>query len=118
MLSRLSTDRNKNKNKEKAKVETEIDKIFPRILDIPKGLTDPETIRRFDHFARWLCPNCGTYDEFLEGPCGGLSQNIKCANCDTKYNIAIAPALAPTGVVGSYHTPVEAKPYLMMMDLI
>lgn len=32
------------------------------------------------------CLDCACKD-FLEGPCGGLAQNIKCENCGSKYNI-------------------------------
>lgn len=33
------------------------------------------------------CPDCGG-SEFLDGPRGGLSQNMACAGCGSEYNIA------------------------------
>lgn len=40
------------------------------------------------------CPDCGG-SGFLAGPCGGLSQNIKCANpqCGSRFNV-----MGPFGV--------------------
>lgn len=37
------------------------------------------------------CPDCGCPD-FLEGPSGGISQNIKCAapRCGSTFNVGIA----------------------------
>jgi hypothetical protein len=37
-------------------------------------------------FIEKLCPDCG-HSEFLAGPEGGCSQNIKCNNCGSKFNI-------------------------------
>lgn len=31
------------------------------------------------------CPNCGN-DKWIEGPGGGSYGNIKCSNCQKKYN--------------------------------
>ena len=33
-----------------------------------------------------ICPNCWQNVMFLEGPCGGASQNIKCPDCGQAYN--------------------------------
>ena len=35
-----------------------------------------------------ICPDCG-YDKFREGPCGGASVNVMCANdkCKARFNI-------------------------------
>lgn len=33
-----------------------------------------------------ICPDCGS-NKFLDGPCGGLCQNVKCANCGSEFNI-------------------------------
>lgn len=33
-----------------------------------------------------LCPSCGG-NEFLNGPRGGMSQNIECASCGENYNV-------------------------------
>lgn len=40
------------------------------------------------HTLDIICPDCGETD-FLAGPKGGLSQNIRCANpeCGAKFNI-------------------------------
>jgi DNA-directed RNA polymerase subunit RPC12/RpoP len=32
------------------------------------------------------CPDCSSTD-FFEGPCGGMSVNIKCAHCGSKFNV-------------------------------
>jgi hypothetical protein len=37
-------------------------------------------------FSEQCCPHCGSTG-FLDGPCGGLSQNIMCAVCGAKFNI-------------------------------
>ena len=34
------------------------------------------------------CPDCGS-DQYLEGPCGGLAQNIKCVGCGHEYNMGL-----------------------------
>jgi len=34
------------------------------------------------------CPDCGGKD-FIEGPCGGMSQNIKCSGCGHWFNVAL-----------------------------
>lgn len=33
------------------------------------------------------CPFCGSRKGFQEGPHGGMSVNVKCANCGTKLNL-------------------------------
>ena len=33
-----------------------------------------------------VCPDCSS-KEFLAGPCGGASQNFKCATCGSEFNI-------------------------------
>jgi hypothetical protein len=38
-------------------------------------------------FVQGRCPDCGDLKQFLAGPCGGLSQNIMCATCKSKFNI-------------------------------
>jgi hypothetical protein len=38
------------------------------------------------------CPDCGC-DGFLEGPSGGLSQNVECAGCGARFNM-----MGPFGV--------------------
>lgn len=34
------------------------------------------------------CPDCGS-KEFIEGPSGGMSQNIKCVHCRHWFNLAL-----------------------------
>ena len=34
-----------------------------------------------------VCPDCGTYKEFLAGPRGGLCQNIQCGHCGSEFNV-------------------------------
>jgi hypothetical protein len=34
-----------------------------------------------------ICPDCGRFD-FLRGPAGGLSVNIECAACGSRFNVA------------------------------
>ncbi len=34
-----------------------------------------------------ICPDCGAKGRFLNGPCGGGSQNITCAGCHMRFNI-------------------------------
>lgn len=33
------------------------------------------------------CPDCGTKGQILAGPCGGLSQNVKCGACGSEFNV-------------------------------
>lgn len=39
-----------------------------------------------ESLARGKCPDCKE-TKFLEGPSGGLSTNITCARCRSKFNI-------------------------------
>jgi hypothetical protein len=52
----------------------------------PPDLSDPSAL--FDRLMKGGCPDCGSH-EFLEGPSGGASTNIKCANelCGSKFNV-------------------------------
>ena len=34
-----------------------------------------------------VCPDCGSYKEFLPGPRGGLCQNIRCGRCGSEFNV-------------------------------
>jgi len=34
-----------------------------------------------------VCPNCGAVDTLLKGPSGGVCTNVKCSECEKKYNI-------------------------------
>lgn len=33
------------------------------------------------------CPDCGASNSLLEGPSGGMSQNILCENCMMEFNV-------------------------------
>jgi len=35
---------------------------------------------------RNTCPDCKSVGTFLQGPCGGMSMNIMCAECGSKFN--------------------------------
>lgn len=50
--------------------------------ETPKG-------KLYDIIASNECPDCGKHDGFYEGPSGGMSINIKCANpeCKAKFNV-------------------------------
>lgn len=53
-----------------------------------KGTRSPEDDLR-DHFQiHRNCPDCGS-KSFLEGPSGGMSTNMKCAGCDSEFNISM-----------------------------
>ena len=47
-----------------------------------------ENEKIFDELQKNGCLDCGCKD-FLQGPSGGMAQNVKCANdeCGSKYNI-------------------------------
>jgi len=53
-----------------------------------RRLRTPDELRHW-FSTRHRCPDCGEA-EFLEGPTGGISQNIKCANdaCGSEFNMA------------------------------
>ena len=36
-----------------------------------------------------ICPDCGSFKEFLAGPRGGLCQNIQCGRCGSEFNIGL-----------------------------
>jgi hypothetical protein len=52
-----------------------------------KLMMDPKLLRDFVEENK-CCPDCGS-QEFYEGPCGGLSQNVKCAGCGHWFNFAL-----------------------------
>lgn len=47
-----------------------------------KELTDAEV----EALDRAECPDCGA-KRLQEGPCGGVSMNIRCAVCGSRFNI-------------------------------
>jgi transcription elongation factor Elf1 len=38
-------------------------------------------------YGEGKCPDCGAKNRFLKGPEAGMSINIKCGNCGSKFNI-------------------------------
>ena len=46
-------------------------------------------------FVTWVefgkCPTCGSTDQWIEGPSGGMCTNFTCNTCGNKYNIAPPP---------------------------
>lgn len=38
-------------------------------------------------YKHHICPACYNKADFYEGPCGGMSINITCSNCDAVFNI-------------------------------
>lgn len=55
-----------------------------------------------------ICPDCGTANKFLAGPCGGASQNILCSVCKSEFNYA--PPFTPERI-GSRSTEVRKHIY-------
>lgn len=51
-------------------------------------IPEDEPTRLRNAFNRQHCPDCGSR-EFLDGPSGGMSQNIECAECHSRFNIAV-----------------------------
>ena len=51
-----------------------------------------------------LCPDCGN-KVFLHGPCGGMAENIRCAECGAEFNFC--PPFEPERInrdePGLYH---------------
>ena len=58
----------------------------------PPGLETDEDRERHRlnnmFFKEGKMPCCGKEISFYEGPCGGLNMNIKCANCETEWNMS------------------------------
>ena len=44
------------------------------------------------------CADCGN-ERFFKGPDGGLSTNIKCAKCGSKFNVIPRCYVMPSGFV-------------------
>lgn len=38
------------------------------------------------------CPDCEAKGQWLVGPRGGIAQNIKCANCGSRFNVTFFSA--------------------------
>lgn len=60
------------------------------IKRLKQALFPPTILDPKDSFSRGILPCCGG-TQYYEGPRGGLSQNIQCANeeCGQRWNIAI-----------------------------
>lgn len=50
------------------------------VRDTPEG-------RLYASLAENVCPKCGSAGGFYEGPSGGMSTNIECADCGQRYNV-------------------------------
>jgi hypothetical protein len=74
-------------------------KFWERTTEPKKPRTLPENWRelpdheKFDLIAKFGCLVCESNPEFLtyEGPSGGMSQNMWCATCGTRWNMAVMP---------------------------
>ena len=74
-------------------------KFWERTSPEPEPTAPPEDWRdlpdheKFDLIAKFGCLVCGENPEFLtyEGPSGGMSQNMWCATCGTRWNMAVMP---------------------------
>lgn len=51
------------------------------------GVKTEPTDRVLQALSAGECPDCGGM-EFLRGPSGGVAVNIKCARCQSKFNVA------------------------------
>lgn len=52
-----------------------------------KTLFDHALIQDSSGEYHLVCPLCG--GGLLEGPCGGLAQNVKCSTCDQEYWLCV-----------------------------
>jgi len=59
----------------------------------PEDWRDLPDHEKFDLIAKFGCLVCEDNPEFLtyEGPSGGMSQNMWCATCGTRWNMAVMP---------------------------
>ena len=56
---------------------------------------DTNSGQLWTHMVKKGCPDCKTNPmQMLEGPSGGMSTNIKCAECGSKFNITPAIGIA------------------------
>ena len=55
----------------------------------PSKLSDEQSERKrlAKIIAKGLCPDCEAENSMLEGPSGGMSTNIKCSECEAKFNV-------------------------------
>jgi predicted nucleic-acid-binding Zn-ribbon protein len=59
---------------------------FKQLMKSLKKDNRSENEKMFDELTKNGCLDCGN-SEFLEGPSGGMAQNIKCSKCGSKYNV-------------------------------
>lgn len=50
-------------------------------------VSETEDGKRWTQIAQSICPHCQQNTQFLEGPQGGLSVNIKCKLCGYWFNV-------------------------------
>ena len=48
-------------------------------------MDDKKLFKLFEKYE--CCPDCGS-KSFMEGPAGGMSQNVKCSGCGHWFNLA------------------------------
>jgi len=72
---------------------------FYEVAEIVEWEDDEISPQDFETLKNGKCPDCGAIDSMLEGPRGGLSQNIICEKCNMRFNIC-----GPFGVqrIGRY----------------
>jgi len=70
----------------------------PETMELPKNVLVSTTAegKLYQKIAGGHCPECGSTKGFLEGPSGGLSTNIFCANeaCGAGFNITPVVGIA------------------------
>jgi hypothetical protein len=66
-------------------------------LSSPQGATDQPTAL-LSSLNEGFCPDCGGA-RFHRGPCAGMSMNVKCAGCGSKF--CISPPFTPDRIDNS-----------------
>lgn len=61
---------------------------YGRHLPLREDSEPPKLPEEFKSLAEGKCPNCGC-DDFLMGPSSGISHNIKCSGCGSRFNITL-----------------------------
>lgn len=57
---------------------------------LSKTLTPEQQQKRdCDEINAGRCPDCGKAGSLLQGPSGGMSQNIACDNCLSEFNVGM-----------------------------
>lgn len=76
----------------------------PISIDLHTGketpVKDTEAGKLFETIAAGKCPACGSRKGFYQGPSGGMSMNIKCANdgCAARFNITPLTLIGGGGI--------------------